>query len=503
MKLLIALIFFCSSVFGQFLNPDTLDVHIKELMEKLDVPGLSIAIVNDDSLEYIKGYGKKNINKKDLVDENTLFGIGSISKSFTALAIGLLVNDGKMDWDDRVIDYLPYFELYDRYVTNNFTIRDLLTHRSGLKDISGGTLSFGSSLLSRPEIIKRLKYLKPASGFRYTPAYQNIMYIVAGEVVSKVSGMSWEEFIKTRIFKPLGMDNSVACYEERQKSKNIALPHIQNEKFENILITQEISDNAAPAGFIFSSANDMAKYIKFFLNDGIVGQDTLIKKEVIDEIFTPQIHYPIWKNHNEFTSYGFGWWLTPRNGHKVIEHSGGIDGMSSNLMMVSDLDYGVVIMGNPSYGLRFILCGEIIGNKLDDNILLESSHNYLDYRLNKRKDLMLEARKMVLDSRIKNTKPSLKKKEYATTFTDEMYGDVYVTYDNKKLLIEFEHTPLFTGELTHWHYDTFKIDWVDPRVTDGYCTFILDSKGKISELKLDQPNLLDVDFTELTLLVKN
>jgi CubicO group peptidase (beta-lactamase class C family) len=490
--------------YGQTIHSDSLDILIEDLMEKLNVPGLSIAIVSNDSTLYAKGYGTKNITKNDPVDSNTLFGIGSISKSFTALALGILISDGKINWDDRVIDYLPYFELYDPYVTNTFTIRDLLTHRSGLKEISAGTLLIHSTL-SRTEIIKRLKYLKPVSAFRYTAAYQNVMYIVAGEIVAVVSGMSWENFVEKRILSPIGMNNTVTNYIGRQQSTNIALPHVFNEQFENIVIEQEKNDNAAPAGWIFSSANDMALYMKFLLNDGIVLNDTIIKKEVLDEIFTPQIHYPFWvPPHTEFTSYGFGWWLTPRQGHKVIEHSGGIDGMRANLIMISDLNFGIIIMGNPSHSLAFILSHNIVGNKINDEFLVEYANtDTLINEFDKRKERIVKERQRIIDSRIRNTKPSLRKKEYAGTFNDVMYGDVYVTYGSRKLKIEFSHTPIFTGQLSHWHYDTFKLNWNDPRFPDGFVTFILDSKGEISELKLDIPNFLDVDFSELTLKNSN
>lgn len=186
-----------SKSYSQQIQLDSLDSQIKQLIKDFDIPGLSIGIVRNDSVIFSKGYGYSEIDKDRKADENTIFGIGSISKSFTALTLGILVDEGKIDWDDKVKDYLPYFELYDPYVTENFTIRDLLTHRSGLNDVSGGTLWYHSDY-SREEIIKRLKYLEPVSGFREKPAYQNVMYVVASEIVKVVSGMSWDSFVQTR-----------------------------------------------------------------------------------------------------------------------------------------------------------------------------------------------------------------------------------------------------------------------------------------------------------------
>ncbi len=328
--ILIVLLFLFRCFFSsaQNIHLDSLDLFIRRMMVDFDVPGLAVGIVRNDSILFSKGYGTREIHKQFPVDANTIFGIGSISKSFTALTLGMLVSEGKINWDDQVKNYLPYFELYDPYVTENFKVRDLLTHRSGLNEVSGGTLWYHSDL-TRTDVIQRLKYIKPVSGFREKPAYQNVMYVVAGEIVSKVCGMPWDEFLQKRVFDKLDMKNSTSISEVRESNKNLAQPHIRDENFQNTTIIQEKGDNLAEAGFIYSSVNDMANYIRFLLNDGVFKGDTLISRQAIGEIFKPQIIYPLFSPpiHNEFTSYGFGWWLTPKDGHKIIEHSGGIDGM--------------------------------------------------------------------------------------------------------------------------------------------------------------------------------
>jgi CubicO group peptidase (beta-lactamase class C family) len=495
---IIGLLLFSNS-YSQQIQLDSLDLQINQLIKDFDIPGLSIGIVRNDTIIFSKGYGNLEIHKDKKVDENTIFGIGSISKSFTALTLGILVDEGKINWDDKVKKYLPYFELYAPYVTDNFTIRDLLTHRSGLKDVSGGTLWYHSDY-SREEIIKRLKHLEPVSGFREKPAYQNVMYVVASEIVKTVSGMSWDNFVKTRVFDKLKMDNTTSLSAERESNSNLAQPHIWNEDYKKVAIKQENGDNLAPGGFIYSSTNDMSNYIRLLLNNGVIGNDTILSPKIINEIFKPQIIYPIGGApfYNEFTSYGFGWWLTPKNGHKIIEHSGGIDGMSANLVMIKDMNLGFVILTNEAEEpATFLLTAKILEKVLKDKSY-DIYSRVLDYRnqnLNEKKDAPVQI------SKIPKTKPSLEIQKYAGKYSDKMYGDILINYTERGgLEISFSHSPIFTGKLEHWHFDTFKIDWNDIRVPDGFLTFNFNSKREILGFSIDQENLLDVDFGELNIL---
>lgn len=494
----ILLVGFTANINAQDINLDSIEPFINKLMVDFEVTGLSIGIVRNDSVIYSKGFGTRKINKNLPVDENTIFGIGSISKSFTALTLGILVDEGRINWDDRVKDYLPYFELYDSYISEKFTIRDLLTHRSGLKEISGGTLWYHSDL-SRKNIIKKLKYLEPVSGFREKPAYQNVMYLVAGEIVSTVTGMSWDDFLKKRIFDKLDMTNSTSISSVRELNKNLAFPHVWNENFKKTLVSQEKGDNLAPAGFIYSSANEMNDYMKMLLNDGVFKQDTIISKSTLKEIFKPQIIYPIEGSPfgNEFTSYGFGWWVTPRNNDKLIEHNGGIDGMAAKLFMIKNLNIGVIILTNiskepASFLLKAKLLEQIFGDKSLD--FYDTVKGYRDRRINATPKTK---------SRINDTSPSVEIKDFAGIYTDKMYGDIRIKLLNKKgLEISFSHSPIFKGRLKHWHFDTFLIDWYDIRVPDGYLTFNFSSNREILGISFDQESLLDVDFSEINFLKK-
>ncbi len=490
-----------SNTFSQQIQLDSLDLQIHQVIEDFEIPGLSIGIVRNDSIIFSKGYGNLKIHNERKVDVNTIFGIGSISKSFTALTLGILVDEGKIDWDDRVKKYLPYFELYAPYVTDNFTIRDLLTHRSGLKDVSGGTLWYHSDY-SREEIIKRLKYLEPVSTYREKPAYQNVMYVVASEIVKTVVGTSWDEFLRTRVFDELKMTNSTSLSTEREANSNLAQPHIWNEDYEKSAIIQEKGDNLAPGGFIYSSAIEMSNYMRLMLNNGVFENDTIVSPAVIGEIFKPQIIYPIGSPfNNEFSSYGFGWWLTPVNGHKVIEHSGGIDGMAAQLIMVKDMNLGFVILTNASkepatYVLRALLLKEIL--KDEDNIPDDFYSRVKEWRENRIKEKKESSKNLL---KPENTKPSLAISAYSGKYTDKMYGNILINKSNEgELEISFSHTKVFRGKLKHWHFDTFKIDWYDLRVPDGFLTFNFNSKREILGFSIDQENLLDVDFGELNIL---
>lgn len=480
---------------------DALDPFVEKLMADFEVTGLSIGIVQNDSVIYSKGFGVTEIGTAQKVNDQTIFGIGSISKSFTALTLGILVDEGKVNWDDRVKDYLPYFELYDPYVTENFTIRDLLTHKTGLNDVSGGTLWYHTDF-SRTDIIKRLKYLEPVSGFREKTAYQNVMFVVAGEIVKEITGVSWDEFLSKRVFKPVEMSHSTSISSVRESSTNIARPHIWNENFEKTAIVQEQGDNLAAAGFIYSSASEMNNYMRLLLNDGIYKNDTIVSKDVIEEIFRPQVLFQIMGPPfgNEFSSYGLGWWITPIKGHKIIEHSGGIDGMSAQLFMVKDLNMGVVILTNVSKEpASFLLKAKLLELILDD-----TSFDFYDRVIEFRERRINDIKESISSrTREANTQPSLPIKNYLGIYNDKMYGDILVTQKNDgEMEISFSHTPLFRAKLTHWHYDTFKIDWYDIRVPDGFLTFNFNSDHEVIGISLDQENLLDVDFGELEITKK-
>jgi len=470
-----------------------LDNYYETALKKWNVPGMAIAIVKDNQVIYAKGFGVKNICTGEAVDENSLFAIASNTKAFTSAGIAMLVEEGKMSWDDKVTTYLPWFELYSPYVTHEMNIRDLLSHRSGLRTFSGDLIWYGTDY-SREEIVKRAKFLEPAYGFREKYGYQNIMFIAAGLVIEKVSGMSWENFIQQRILDPLKMDRTVTSITKLDLKGNYTTPH---NDYEGKLITIPYLnwDNAAPLGGILSSVADLSKWMLLQLNHGINGTDTL---------FTAKSQHEMWQAHTvqtvstfsekmfpstHFKAYGLGWGLMDYQGRKIVSHSGGYDGMISRTVLVPEENLGFVILTNSNNSISTPLMYKTLDMFLSDD---KTDWSEIMYAQNNRPDNSDPEK-----GRIKNTTPSLDLKEYTGIYGGKIYGNTEVTLENGQLVLEMKHTKIFKGTLTHWHYDTFEIEFKEvPSLPKGKVQFKLNADGKVEELMIDVPNP-DFDFTEL------
>lgn len=476
-----------------------LDAYFEKALKDWKVPGMAIAIVTNDSILLSKGYGLKDVNKQDPVDANTLFAVASNSKSFTAASVALLVDQGKLSWDDKVVDHLPWFRLYDPYVTQNINLRDILSHRSGLVTFSGDLVWYGTTH-SREEIIRRARYLKPKYGFRSTYGYSNIMYLTAGEIVSKVSGKTWDDFIKENFLKPIGMNSTLTSVKEFTEKSNAAQPH--NDYKDKIIKIDYLNwDNIAPAGSILSSANDMAKWMQFQLNNGKVNGKQIVSEKNLNEMRQPHIMNPISKAAQElwpsthFRGYGLGWSLMDYHGMKVISHSGGYDGMISYSAFVPEANLGLVILTNKNSSLYQPLFYSIL-----DAFLGESTRDWSAFYLERDKKNTEAQEKQKLEDaqkRVKNTKPSAELSKYVGTYKSQLYGEATVGLKDGSLYLTFVQTPIFHGKLNHWHYDTFTIELPDvPSLPEGKVNFVLNSKGEVEQLRVDIPNP-DFDFTEL------
>ena len=301
-KYLLFLAFLSKAAFSQDTVLVKIDNYVHNLMEKTHIPGLAMTVIKDNEIEYIKGFGKLDTSEGK-VDENSLFAIGSISKSFTAASLAMLVEQGELNWDDKVVDYLPEFQLYDPWVMREFTIHDLLSHKAGYASTSWGTLFYGSDL-SRNDILKRMGFLKPITSFRSKIAYQNMTYMVAGLVLEEIKQTSWEDFIREELFLPLDMKRSFAKFDKIKSKKNIASPHIYKNK-QIRKINYRNYDNIGPAGSIYSTAREMANYIEFTMNHGIFKSDTLLSPVVAKEMYKPKTYFPFF-GFSEFEYYGLG-----------------------------------------------------------------------------------------------------------------------------------------------------------------------------------------------------
>lgn len=482
-RTLLVLFFLTTFALAQDAPLQGFDEYANQALKAWEVPGVAIAIVKDDKVVFAKGYGVRELGKTTPVNERTMFAIGSASKAFTAAAIALLVDDGKVKWDDSVTKHLPFFQVYDTYASREMTLRDLLCHRSGLE--RGDLLWYGSAL-SRDEIIRRVRYLKPSWSFRSNFGYQNIMYLAAGQAAAAATGKSWDDIIKERLFKPLGMTTSNTSINDLKGLDNVATPHTKIEDKLTAIPWRNI-DNIAPAGSINSNVVEMANWVRLQLGEGKFQGTQLISSGALKEMhqshtiirFEPpwSLFYP----DAHFLSYGMGWFLHDYKGRKVVEHGGNIDGMSALVTMMPEEKLGIVLLTNMN------------GTQLPHTLMYRVFDAYLgappkDWSASLLKTMRTfqaqaaEAAKKQIDARVKDTKPSLALSQYAGTYQDEMYGEFKVTEANGKLTASVGQA--FNGELSHWHYDTFQATWRDPTLGKTPINFTLNEQGKVSEAKV-------------------
>ncbi|MFN7944501.1 MAG: serine hydrolase [Blastocatellia bacterium] len=460
------------------------DDYVNKALKDWEVPGVAIAIVKDDKIIFARGYGVRELGKPDPVNERTLFAIGSSSKAFTAAAMAMLVDDAKVKWDDLVTKHLAGFELYDAYASQQMTLRDLLCHRSGLE--RGDLLWYGSSL-DRNEIIRRVRFLKPSWSFRSNFGYQNIMYLSAGQVVAAVSGQSWDDFIKARIFAPLGMKESSTSITALKGLNNVAAPHAKIEDKVEVIPWRNI-DNIAPAGSINSSVMDMAQWLRLQLGEGSYEGKRLISSGAVKEMHKPHTiinNDPPWNlmaQDAHFIAYGLGWFLHDYHGRKIVEHGGNIDGMSALVSMVPEEKFGMVILTNMNgSSLR-----EALEFRIIDAFLNQPQKDWSAVILKTMKALEAqgkEAEKKQIEGRARDTKPSLALEKYAGTYQNEMYGDLKFTVEDGHLVARYGQT--FTGDLEHWHYDTFQSKWRTRTLGKGMVSFTLNAQGQVAEVRVD------------------
>jgi CubicO group peptidase (beta-lactamase class C family) len=461
-----------------------LDAYIEKAMADHKVPGLAIAVVRNDSIVLARGFGVRKLGSPEKVDENTIFAIGSASKSFTAAAIAMLVDEGKIKLDDPATKYLPGFQLYDPYVTRELTVRDLLSHRSGL---DRGDLMWYGSGYSRQEILDRVRHLKPSWSFRSQFGYQNIMYLAAGELSGRVAGASWDDLIARRIFQPLGMTSSSTTVRALANQANVAQPHTEIEDTVRVVPWRNI-DNIAPAGAINSNVMDMTKYVRFQLNQGKWNGKTLITAGSHAEMWKPHTILPlegVWKAFApgaHLAAYGLGWFLQDYRGRLAVHHGGNIDGMSAHVAMMPEDKTGVVVLTNMNGSilaatLAFRVFDHFIGPPLSD-----PSGESLKFIAAAEKQAK-EAAANMEKARVKGTKPSLALSEYAGTYRDSMYGDVKITSAGNALNMQLGAA--FDGTLEHWHYDSFRSVWKNRALGKTMVTFTVGSSGKPTKLDVE------------------
>jgi CubicO group peptidase (beta-lactamase class C family) len=464
------------------------DRYVRAEMPKWKVPGMGIAVVRNDSVVFARGYGVRTLGKPDPVDERTMFAIGSASKAFTAAAIGMLADEGKLSLDDPATKHLPGFQLYDPWVTREITVRDLLTHRSGLS--RGDQVWYGTEY-DRKEILRRVRYLEPTWSLRSMFGYQNIMYLAAGEVAANLTGKSWDDVIREKIFAPLGMSSSLTSIVPLEKMSNVATPHAEIEDTVHAIAYRNI-DNIAAAGSINSNVMDMAQWVRLQLNNGKFEGKQLLSTAMAKEMHKPQTiidldgFWGIAHPESHFLAYGLGWFLADYKGRKLVHHGGNIDGMSALVALMPEEKTGVVILTNMDgnflpYALMYRLFDGYLGQPPRD--WSSEIRKAIDGFLSQQE----EADKKREEQRAKGTKPSLALSDYVGTYSDSMYGDVKIELVNDRLVARYGKA--FVGDLEHWHYDTFRAIWRNRYLGKAFVTFALGTDGKPTELQVE--NLAD------------
>jgi CubicO group peptidase (beta-lactamase class C family) len=476
---------------GQSQPLQGLDRFVTRSMAEWRVPGLALAVVKDDSVVLSKGYGVRRAGSNEPVDDNTIFAIGSATKSFTTAALGILVDEGRLAWDDRAIDRLPGFRLADDHLTNAVLVRDLVTHRTGLP---GANLLWFGGGYSRAEILERVRHIEPRTGLRAEFQYQNLMFLAAGEVVARVAGTSWDDFIHERLFVPLEMKSSTTTIRSLEGRQNVAQPTALVGGEPRSLPWRNI-DNIGPAGSINSTARDMTSWLRLHLGKGSFRGTRILSERVAEELRTPQVILPTSRMGSleaikqagaasHFFTYALGWVVFDYRGRRVMWHGGNIDGMAAVVAMMPDEGLGLVVLTN------------LDGNTLRDAIMLRIFDSYLgaperDWST----ELLAVARRGAASGTIAGTSGSAGRDasprsygEYVGDYEDPLLGRLTISTDGPRL--RFSLATGLTGSLEPLGNDRFQARWDDPGITvvvaslaRAVITFSLSGQGATAEFE--------------------
>lgn len=491
------------------------DAHVEAVRKQFDVPGIAVAIVEDGRIVYQKGFGPREVGKPAQIDENTLFAIASNTKAFTATALSMLADEGKLSLDDRVIDHLPWFRMSDPYVTREMRIKDLLSHRSGLTLGAGDLLYWPTTTYTTEEVARRLKDVPLGGSFRGQYAYDNILFGVAELVIEQASGMSYEDFLRKRIFAPLGMGDTRFNSDRLEASDNVATGYAKAD-FKDLQPAPRMTwHNVSGAGGIYSSVHDLTKWMNMHLAGGTYtdkdGKEQRLvsakRQQGMWTIVTPiPVNEPsvaeLRPGKPNFLGYGEGWQLSDYRGNKLVWHTGGWPGMVSRLTLVPDRKLGVIVLTSQEVGAAF----NAVTMQALDAMLEAPKHDWLGAyakAVAKSEAGADEDWQKHLAARAKNAPPSLPLASYAGTFRDPWYGDVVISNENGKLVMRFSKTADLVGTMEPWQHDTFIVRWHQRWLNaDAFVNFNLDADGKIEEVRMEPVSPLtdfSFDFQDLRL----
>lgn len=471
---------------------DGIEAFVERGMRDWEIPGLTVSVVKDDALVWARGFGVRRLGHPEAVDEHTLFNVASVSKAINAAALGILVDDGTIGWDDRVIDHLPAFRLHDPVATANATVRDLLAHRVGLGRLSGNRIRWISAR-PRAEQIARLRHLPAEQPFRAGWVYSNELYMVAGEVVPATTGTSWEDFVRQRLFAPLGMARSLSAFAQLQPGENVAWPH-QEIDGAVVEIAPRDFDGVGPAASVHSSATEIAQWMRLHLGEtpGTVDGVRVLSPETVREFHRAQsltAHTPF----EPLGAYGLGWQLGSYEGRAVSQHGGSVDGINSLLLLVPGENLGIFVSANTHNTFITALARTIVDAYLgvegnDWHATFLDAH---EARVTKAR----AARDAIHAARQRGTRPSAPLTAFAGRYDDPLYADAQVRVERGRLVLQLWGDDLQVADLEHWHHDTFRAVWRNRAMREEFVWFTRGRDGGIDQLHIDwnlRPELLQV-----------
>jgi CubicO group peptidase (beta-lactamase class C family) len=498
------------------LDVAAVDAVVARTLKAFDVPGIAVAVVKDGQVVMAKGYGVSSLRTKAPMDANTLFGIASNTKAFTTAALGLLVDEGKLRWDDKVTDYIPEFKMYDPYVTAEFTVRDLLCHRSGM-GLGAGDLMFfpDSSDFTVKDVIHNLRYFKPASSFRSKFDYDNNLYIVAGEVVARISGQPWADFVETRLMKPLGMTRTATDFSRLPDPTNVIDAHGPVDGKVQV-IQRDRGTFAAPCGGMYSSVNDLSKWVMMLMG-GPGAPAPLLKPKTQWELWSPQTILPVgpapakylpFSYNVHFSAYGLGWFLRDVRGYKEVSHTGGQIGMVTEVKLIPELHLGIIVLTNQENGSAFTA----ISTTIEDHYLgmtgLDRVQLYADgmedYQTDDAKATAAVWQQVALAQKAAPKKPDYS--AFVGRYHDAWLGDLNVYQQGQQLWLRAVRAPRLVGQVLPYRGNTYAVRWKARSFNaDAFATFTLDEQGHAAGIKMKpispatdfSYDFQDLDFTRV------
>ena len=477
--------------------PEKFEARVEAVRKAAEVPGMAIAIVENGKVTLARGFGVRKLGSPEKVDGDTIFMSGSTGKAMTSAALATLVDAGKLKWDDRVADLIPGFQMYDPWVTREMTVRDLLVHRSGLGLGAGDLLVIPRGTLSRAEVVRRLRFIKPATSFRSGYAYDNVLYIVAGHVIDVVSGQPYEDYIREHLFKPAGMLHSTSDEAHRFANANRASPHARTGgairgvgPLKLLDERDNLAPSSTPAGLLAISANDFARWLQIQLARGKLPEGgRLFSEEASAEMWTSQTIEPIGpalpgleEMTPNFQQYALGWEVRDYGGAKIIWHSGGVFGFVTVVVLIPEKNVGFAITqnsedGQARFGLMYELLDHYLGRPKKDWPALITKFR------KQRFDAAVAAVNAKAAEPVQS-KPTLPLEKYAGRYVDAWYGAITIDSPANGLRVNFTNTPNRGGRLEHWQYDTFIARFDDTNIEPAYVTFSLGAEGKVERITM-------------------